>query len=286
MHEYDTVLKALLQGPQATIVEKIIGARIDHWVNVEFPEVLQTRVDLLGVTVHDHDLAAVELQSANDIKLPLRMAEYALRIYRRYESFPRQYVLYVGNEPLRMPSELAGPNFLCRYNVIDIRTLDEESLLNGPFNSDNIMAILASHRDRRETIRRILARIATLEGERRDAPFKKLIILAGLRKLGEAVRAKIKHMPILDDIMDHDVLGPTFREGLQKGLEQGVQQGAQQGELAIIRRLIHKRFGGMPTWVEESLANLSTVELEDLSVRLFDVQNIEELFLPDAVRVA
>ncbi len=48
---------------------------------------------MLGVTtVHETDLAAVELQSANDMKLPLRMAEYALRTYRLYEVFPRQYV--------------------------------------------------------------------------------------------------------------------------------------------------------------------------------------------------
>jgi hypothetical protein len=44
MHEYDTVLKALLQSPQNTIFEKIIGSRVDHWLNVEFPEVQQTRI--------------------------------------------------------------------------------------------------------------------------------------------------------------------------------------------------------------------------------------------------
>jgi len=33
--------------------------------------------------------------------------------------------------------------------------VDEETLLNSPFAADNIMAILARHRDRRETIQRI-----------------------------------------------------------------------------------------------------------------------------------
>ncbi len=157
MHEYDTVLKALLQSPETTIFERIIGAQIDHWLNVEFPEVQQTRVDLPGVTTrHDKDLAGVELQSTNDMKLPLRMAEYALRTYRLYDVFPRQYVLYVGNELLRMPTELVGPDFFCRYTIIDVRTLDEEALLNSPFDSDNILAILTNHRDRRESIQRIL----------------------------------------------------------------------------------------------------------------------------------
>ncbi len=287
MHEYDTVLKALLQSPQNTVFERITGTRIDHWLNVEFPEVQQTRVDMLGVTtVHAHDLAALELQSANDMKLPLRMAEYALRTYRQHGAFPRQYVLYVGNEPLRMPEELAGPDFSCRYKIVDIRTLDEGSLLDSPFDSDNVMAILTKHRNRRETIRRILERIAKLEGGRRDEAFKKLTILAGLRKLGEVVNAEVKQMPILDDIMDHDLLGPAIRQGMQKGLqegmekgiEKGIAQGVQKGELNILGRQLSKRFGMLPPWVDERLSKLSTTELEELSLRLFDAKSIDDLF--------
>jgi predicted transposase YdaD len=270
MHEYDTVLKSLLQNPQNTILERITGARVDRWLNVEFPEVQQTRVDLLGATANPEQLIGLELQSTNDSKLPLRMAEYALRIYRLYSAFPDQYVLYVGDEELRMRSELVGPNFSCRYTIFDIRTIDEESLLASPFDGDSIMAILTRHRDGRKTIQRILARIATLGSGRRDEALKKLTILAGLRKLGDSIRAEIKHMPILNDIMDHDLLGPIFREGKQEGL--------QQGELAILRRLLAKRFGTPPAWIDERLAKLSTAELEDLSLRLFDIQGIEQLF--------
>jgi predicted transposase YdaD len=267
VHEYDTVLKALLQSPQNTVFERITGARIEQWLNVEFPEVQQTRVDMLGIAVgRGRQLFGLELQSANDMKLPLRMAEYALRTYRLHEMFPDQYVLYVGNAEMRMPSELAGPNFHCRYKIIDIRDLDEEALLASPFDGDNIMAILTRHRDRRETIRRILERIATLEGGRRDEALKKLMILAGLRKLGDSIRTEVKHMPILDDIMDHDVIGPAIREGVQRG------------ELTILRRQLNKRFGALPAWAEERLTKLTTTELEDLSLRLFDAKSIDELF--------
>ena len=274
MHEYDTVLKSLLQSPQNIILERITGTRVARWLNVKFPEVQQTRVDLLGATANPERLIGLELQSTNDSNLPLRMAEYALRTYRLYSAFPDQYVLYVGDEELRMRPELVGPNFSCRYKIFDIRTVDEESLLASPFDSDNIMAILTRHRDRRQTIQRILARIATLGTGRRDDALKKLMILAGLRKLGDSIRAEVKHMPILNDIMDHDLLGPIFREGRQEGL----QEGLQKGELAILRRQLAKRFGTPPAWVDERLAKLSTAELEDLSLRLFDTQSIDELF--------
>jgi hypothetical protein len=51
-------------------------------------------------------------------------------------------------------------------------------------------------------------------------------------------------------------------------------QVVQRGEITIIRRLLNKRFGKLATWIEERPANLSTPELEDLSVRLFDAMCI------------
>ena len=96
-------------------------------------------------------------------------------------------------------------------------------------------------------------------------------------------------MPILNDILDHEVLGREFKkglvEGVQQGLEQGIEQGVQQGiergvqqgELTVLRRQIEKRFGTMPIWAAEKLAKRSAGELEELSVRLLDAPGIEEL---------
>jgi predicted transposase YdaD len=275
VHEYDTVLKALLQSSQNSIFERITGAKVGRWLNVELPEVRQTRVDLLFETLEVlRRLINLELQSTNDPWLALRMAEYALRVYRIYEQFPEQYVLYVGNAEMNMPSELRGPNHLCRYTLIDIREFDEETLLNSPFAADNVLAILTRHQNRRETIRRILARIATLESGARDASFSKLLILAGLRKLEDSIRTEVKHMPILDDIMDHGVIGPAIRQGIQ----QGRQEGRQEEGLAILRRQINKRFGPLPALAEQRLTKLSVAEIEDLSLRLLDAKTVVELF--------
>jgi hypothetical protein len=265
MHEYDTVLKDLLKNPQSTVLERITGSKIDRWLNVEFPEVQQTRVDLLGETTSG-ELLGIELQSLNDLRLPLRMAEYALRTYRLYGRFPNQYALYVGEAEMSMPSELSGLNFSCRYQLFDIRSLDENDLINSPFDADNIIAILARHTNKRESIRRILARIATLEGRSRDLAITKLTILSGLRKLGDSVKKEVQQMPILDDIMDHDLLGPAIRQGIQ------------EGELTIVRKMLNKRFGTLPDWADQRLTNLSSPEIEDLSLRLFDAKTLEELF--------
>jgi len=273
MHEYDTVLKALLQGSENSIFEQITGTAIalGRWLNVELPEVRQTRVDLLFETVGEgRRLVALELQSTNDPLLPLRMAEYSLRVFRIHKRFPEQYVLYVGDQDLRMPSELKGPNHLCRYTIIDIKKIDEETLLNSPFAADNVLAILTRHKDLGETIRRILRRIATLESGARYDAFSKLLILAGLRELEDSIRTEAQYMPIMHDIMDHKIIGPAIRRGLE--------QGRKEEGLVMLRRQLAKRFGQLPAWVEQRLATLSLTELEDLSLAFLDAKTIGELF--------
>lgn len=287
MHDYDTVLKSLLTDSENSIFEKITGARRGRWLNVELPNVTQTRVDLLFETLDvPRRLIAMELQSTNDALLPLRMAEYSLRVLRLHKQFPEQYVLYVGSDPLNMPSALNGPDHVCRYKMVDIRAWDAETLANSPFAADSVLAILADSSGRRETIRRILERIAKLgKGPELDAAFSRLLILAGIRKLGEIVKQEAKTMPILDDIMDHDVIGPAIRQGIAQGLEQGRREVLQAKEearhqeaLIFLHRLIKARFGSISSAHEEQIAKLSLPELEDLGVRLFTANSIAELF--------
>jgi hypothetical protein len=76
-------------------------------------------------------------------------------------------------------------------------------------------------------------------------------------------------MPIDLDIRDHETLGPLFKEA--------EQEGCQAGALAILRRLIGRRFGALPGWAAEKLAGLPAAELEDLSVRVLDIGSLEEL---------
>jgi hypothetical protein len=136
------------------------------------------------------------------------------------------------------------------------------------------LGILTRHTDRRETVRRVLAKIATLDTSRRGLALSKLLVLAGLRKLGDDIRSEVEHMPLLDDIMDHEVLGPLIRDGMEKGLEKGK---LEEGTL-ILRRLIAKRFGPLPSWAEERLAKLTLSQLEDLSLRVLDAQSMTDMF--------
>lgn len=274
MHEYDTVLKALLTDFANSLFRLITGAKRGRWLNVELPEVTQRRVDLLFELSASRELILLELQSQNEADMPVRMAEYALNVWRRYKRFPKMYVLYVGSQRLRMPSELKTLFLTCRYTVVDIRNFEAEKLLQSKHPADAVLAILGRYDNRRETVRRILERVAKMEGSARKVAFSKLMILAGIRQLAEVVEQEAKKMPLHYDIMDHSVIGPAIR----KGLIQGKAEGKVEGAASFAERQLTARFGPLSPKTKKSLAELTLPELEDLAVKILTAKSITELF--------
>jgi len=272
MQAYDVALKLLLQQSARLTMRQLTGAVIEKWLDVELPKVQNPRADLLGETV-DGTLVHLELQSRNETAMPLRMAEYCLGVYRLYEKFPLQVLLYVGEAPLRMHSELRGPNQWFQYRTVDIRDLDGDRLLESEEVGDNVIAILARLQDDKEAVRKIVGKIAGLAAGERGTALSQLLILAGLRHLEETVAQEVRKMPIFIDILENKVLGPEYKRGLQEG----ELIGELKGERKVLRRLIEKRFGPIPGWAEERLASRSAPELEELSLRVLDAQSIEDL---------
>jgi hypothetical protein len=272
VQEYDIALKRVLSRATRFMKAALDGVEVVRWLNVELPQVTNSRVDLLGEAA-DRTLVHIEIQSTNDASMALRMGEYCLGIYRQLGRIPRQVVLYFGEKPLRMRSELIGHGWSYRYTLVDVRKLDGQPLLEAADVGDNISAVLTRLRDSRAAVRLVLLKIADLPPADREPALTELLILAGLRSLSEFVELEASKMPILNDIMDHPVLGREFK----RGLKEGRAEGRAEGERAILRRQIEKRFGATPDWVEERLASRSAAELEDLSVRLLDASSLDEL---------
>jgi hypothetical protein len=270
VHEYDAALKLLLQSSGDSVLRQMTGISVKRWLSPEIPQVQTSRADLLGARA-DGKLIHVELQSTNHPKMALRMAEYGLRIYGEHGKFPRQIVLYAGKAPLRMKASWREEEFTFSYTLIDRRTLDGEILLSSAAIEDNLLAILTRLRDQKAAIRQILKRIASLDAAERKSAFAQFLIISGLRRLAPAIREEAQNMPILNDIMDHEVIGPAIR------------QGEKSASLKLVKLFIEKRFGAIPASVEARLADMSTAELDLIAERAFDGASLEEL-LPKKVK--
>ncbi len=233
------------------------------------------RVDLLGEAA-DGRLIHIELQSTHERAMALRMAEYSLAIFRQFGRFPEQVVHYVGEARLRMEGRLSGPHFQFACRIADIREFDGEPLLDSEYLADNILAVLMRLRDRRDTVRRILERIQEREPAEREIAMAALLILAGLRKLGTVIEREVETMPILDDIMDHEVIGRERKRGMALGLEEG-KRIAFRRETALITRQLEKRFGPLPGWATDRLQAMNPDSIEAVALRLFDAASLAEL---------
>ncbi|WP_017651094.1 DUF4351 domain-containing protein [Fortiea contorta] len=64
---------------------------------------------------------------------------------------------------------------------------------------------------------------------------------------------------------------------MQEGIERGLVQGRQQGELALIKRLLNRRFGSLTPQLQERIQSLSVAELEDLGEALLDFSTVADL---------
>jgi len=283
MQEYDVALKLLLKGSATLALRELTGTSVVQWLDVELPKVQRAqnlRLDLLGRTA-EGGLIHLEVQSGNDPAMPFRMVEYCLGVRRLLGQFPRQILLYVGEAPVSMETELRGAGFTFEYSLIDIRNLDGERLLESPQVGDNVIAILARLRDDKEAVHKIMERIAGLAMTERETALAQLMILAGLRHLAGAVEEEAEKMPIDLDIRDHEVLGPLFikaeQKGIQEGLQKGRQEGLHAGKIAVLQRQIEKRFGALPRWVRVKLEDMPAPELEDLIERVLDATSLAEL---------
>ncbi len=274
MQDCDTTLKGLLMQSAATLLRLLgVPGEVREWLNIELPRVRNQRVDLL-LELTTGEILHIELQSGNDPDMPLRMLDYATAIRRRCRNFPRQVVLYVGNQPLRMSAGLRAPGIDYHYHLIDIREIDSDSFLESSHIAENLLSVLARNADPARTIRSVMRRIGLLPpGEREDA-LRTFLILSGMRGLAAAVEHERTHMPVTFDIMDNEVLGPVLRRGLEQGREEGQEQGTRMILLAMLQR----RFGALPPWAEARLAAASPTHLHDLALRLLDAKTLEELF--------
>ena len=69
------------------------------------------------------------------------------------------------------------------------------------------------------------------------------------------------------------------RMGIEKGLQQGLQEGFQQGEVFVLTRLLTRRFGPLPDWATERLAQASREDLEHWAERVLEAQRLDDIFV-------
>ena len=67
------------------------------------------------------------------------------------------------------------------------------------------------------------------------------------------------------------------QEGRQEGRREGRQEGRQEGAVALLTRLLERRFGMLPDTVKHRIASADVPELEEWSLRLLDAGSLDDV---------
>jgi len=218
-HANDRAIRALLADLGASFLRHLLHLPVASvkLVETQLPKVIERRADLvLEVTTGDGEtpiLHHIEAQRQNEAHLPARMMTTAgLLVDRHPERRIDQTVIYFGEEPCRIRSEIALVQCRYRFRLIDMRAIDCRQLLEAPEPEAAVLAVLCQATDRtpEELVHAIVARLfAESSGAYRTQLLFQLETLAVNRRLEGVVKEEV-NMFSLEEIRNL----PSYREGL------------------------------------------------------------------------
>ncbi len=276
MYQYDIALKELFQSFEIGLTERLAGVAPVEWLNVELTETRAQRVDFV-CRLADGGIFHMEFQSSNDPAMAQRMLDYFVALYRKYGSAPRQFVLYVGKEPLKMPDSLDLESLKFEYSIVDIGSLNAQELWNSPSMGDVILSILCRQPDPKVRIGKILERLRRLEPELRERAVRLLLILSCKRDLSDKVIEGVKTMAFTLSIDDDKLLRRLYNEGMEKGIEKGRNEGRNEGEAHLLRIQLQQKFGTLSLATEQKLQSATQPELDRWGSRILSASSIDEV---------
>ena len=222
-------------------------------------------------------LVHIELQGANEGRMWVRMCTYGFLSAECFGEYPLQIVLYVGKPRLRMRNSVKTRGLNLRFELVDIRGFDTETLLDSPHPGDNVLSILTEGGANAATVRRVLAKIAAASENERKEALAELATVAGLRNLEPVVLREVQHMPINLNMMDHGIFGPLIRKGMKEGRAQGREEGLKEGQLTLLLNQAERRFGALPARIRKRIEALDVAGLQRAGLRLLDAARPKDL---------
>lgn len=269
MH-YDLTLKQIFHTIPQRLLKILTGRAGLEILNTEYPAVKKRQPDLV-LRLEDNTLFHIEIQSDNDESMGWRMLEYYQLIYRHHQLPLAQMVLYVGNNKCHIGEQINHPTLQYSFQVVDIRTIDSETLLSSPVMEENLVALLAKVTNEQAMLQVVLDKIERLNVNLGADYFKQLNILAGLRP---RFKRELDIMPIRVRVEDTPFYGRAKIEGVRVGK----MEGKIEGECAMLLRMLQMRFGNIPQKIMARLQAADCEHLEQWALLLLSAKSLEEIF--------
>ncbi len=265
---YDNVCKFLAENFSSDFARWIFGQPIGL-TKLSPTELFvePIRADALILLQSSKIVLHLEFQTQPDKSIPFRMADYRLRVHRRYPNKDmRQLVIYL--KPSR--SELVNQNLFTisgmrhEFEVICLWEKPTADFLQFPGLLP--LAVLGKSEDRTQTLQEVSSSIDNLKYKREQSNIAAATsLLAGLVLKKEVIQQILR-----EEIMQESVIYQDIKE-------QGIKQGLQQGQASLVLRQLKRRISEVESKDETLINKLSIEKLEALGEALLDFSNRDDL---------
>jgi hypothetical protein len=286
MGDKDIVSKDILKRIAVDIARVLLHLKVDRAeiVETEFQTVEDRRADLVAHMWGEEGefILHVEIQNDNDHDMPWRMLRYRADIGQSNAKVDtRQYLIYIGKAALAMPTEIQQTGLDYRYRIIDMHTVDCQTLLTQDNPDALVLAILCDFKGRpaREVIHFIIQRLQqlTANNESRFREYLRMLeILSTNRDLEKTIEEEEK---MLSQVKYSQL--PSFNIGWEQGLIEGKLEGKLEGQAAVLSRLLLRRFGALDEATQARLSHATLEQLGQWADNILDATTMADVFKAD-----
>jgi predicted transposase/invertase (TIGR01784 family) len=209
----------------------------------------------------------IEFQTEPRVDIPFRMADYYLRLRRKFpEVAIQQIVIYLKPTSSHLVRQTRYETEVMTHQFRVIRLWEEpvETFLGTPGLLP--YAVLSNAENKEEILRQVTEEIEKVTDRREKSNLAAATsILAGLELTEEVIRRLMG--------------SPVMRESTmyQSILREGRTEGRVEGERELVLKLLNRKVGGLSPQLQAKVSSLAIDRLESLGEALLDFQSIADL---------
>lgn len=278
MGDKDVVSKEAVRRIAIDLATYLLGLDIDpdslEVLETETRRIEDRRADLvarLRNRAGEASILHIEIQNNNETVMPLRMLRYRADLEFAHRGTPvRQYLIYIGADPLRMADGLDKPGLRYRYELIDMHQVDCETLLAQDNPDALVLAVLCDFRGRdpQAVVNHIVGRLYALVGDRPNR-FREYVDMLEVLSDNRDLKNEIKEAEKMLTQIDIERM-PSYELGMEKG--------ESAGEKRFLLRLLRGKFGEPSPEVLQRIEAAGTDQLEQWGERILSANSMEEVF--------
>jgi predicted transposase/invertase (TIGR01784 family) len=276
----DNISKFLIERYSTDFAAWLLGASTPlTTINPTELNVEPVRADSVMLLQGRNVILHTEFQTVTDSSMPFRMADYYLRLRRKFpEVTIQQVVIYLkrtGSDLVRQ-TRYTTPVMTHEFRVIRLWEEPVEGFLSTPGLLP--YAVLSRTTDKEAVLTQVLGELEQISDRTEQSNLVAATsILAGL-ELNEQVIKRLMRSPVMrESTMYQSILREGQAEGLEQGLARGLEQGRTVGERTLVLKLLTRKLGNLSPTLQTKVNALSLESVEALGEAMFDFNRIEDL---------